>query len=303
MAKLKVKSINAYFEEFILEKECESLSEHTIRFYKECFERFLRETSGFNPSQDSVFAWIRIMKAKELSGYSINHYLRGIRAFLYWCMDKSLVDRFKVPLQRCQENQLKVLSDEELKKLLIKPDKNASFTKYRTYVVICFILGTGARARSIQNLKISDIDLKNKEAYFRFLKNKTTAIIPLSDVLTSVIKNYIQTWDLESEYLFPDYHGNQLTTNALSHSLRKYCIAKGVKPYGPHAFRHSFARNWIKNGGSCFILQKILTHSDLAMTKRYVRLFGDDLKNNYSLYSPLDTLGNNLKSKLIKKKE
>ena len=81
-----------------------------------------------------------------------------------------------------------------------------------------------------------------------------------------------------------------LTPLALSHSFAKYCKARGCTHTNIHGLRHSFALNWIRNGGNEFKPQKILGHSTLEMTRRYVALATSDLKKDYEMFSTLDKL-------------
>lgn len=304
MSNIMRKKINfdTLFDEFILEKKCSQKSPATIKFYKECYERFKRECDLSKLNQQTIYKWIEFLQDIGVTTPSINHYLRGIRAFFYYCMDKSFIDKFQISLLSCQEEKLKMVSDEDLSRLLVKPSGNSKFREYRTYTIICFIMATGARALTICNIKKEDIDWINKEITFRHLKNKSLAIIPLSKSLDSILKLYINTWEIKSEFLFPDYHGNQLSTNGLALGIRTYCKKRNCKSYGPHAFRHTFAMHWIKNNGSAFTLQKMLTHSDLTMTRKYVRLFGNDLKENFDSYSPLDSYIKTNRSGVIKRK-
>ena len=134
-------------------------------------------------------------------------------------------------------------------------------------------------------------DFDNHEILYRHLKNRSVAVIPLSKSLEKVLRDYLFDWkrDKEDGWLFCDGSENQSTVSALHQALDNYCSRRGIKSRGLHALRHSFARGYILNGGNAFKLQKLLTHSTLDMTKRYVRLFGEDLKKDYEQFSLLDT--------------
>lgn len=72
--------------------------------------------------------------------------------------------------------------------------------------------------------------------------------------------------------------------------MKDYNISRGVGRTSVHAFRHTFAKYWIRNGGDVFRLQKLLGHSTLEMTRKYVNLFNIDLSEGYDEVNPLDRL-------------
>jgi site-specific recombinase XerD len=55
-----------------------------------------------------------------------------------------------------------------------------------------------------------------------------------------------------------------------------------------HTFRHTFAKNYLLNGGDIFSLQKILGHADLETTKLYLNLNDGEMKMQHAKFNPLD---------------
>ena len=273
-----------------------SVNQNTVCNYGVTYSIFLKDTGISEDSpvtiftEDLILNWISSMKEKDLRLSSINHYITDMRVFLYWCMKQTYIKRFNISLIKGQEAVPKYYTDEEIDILVQKPSKSELFTQYRTWVAICFVLATGARASTLINIKISDIDFANNEITYRHLKNRQSAIIPLSKSLSKVLHDYLNDWNREKEdgWLFCDSSEHKSTVSALYQALDNYCNRRGIKSKGMHALRHSFARGYVINGGNAFKLQKILTHSTLDMTKRYVRLFSEDLKVNYEQFSILD---------------
>ena len=290
------------FDDFLMEKEARNLSTSTIVSYKESFNKF---TSFFDFNEDTTteeitkqlfFKWINTMKHENLSYSSINHYLRDTRAFCYWCMEetrKYIEPAFKIELVKGQEEAPKTFTDEEVETLLVKPHPRASFPEWRTWAIIHWVLGTGARAGTVCNVKIKDIDFKRKEITYAHTKNKKAQVIPLSSSTETAIKEFIRVWRKEADkesYLFCNIGEEQLTTNALRQAFTKYCKDRGVEKSSIHGLRHTFAKLWIKNNGNTFVLQQILGHSTLDMSRKYVKLYREDLKEDFELFNPLDNL-------------
>ena len=58
-----------------------------------------------------------------------------------------------------------------------------------------------------------------------------------------------------------------------------------------HGLRNNFSRRFLLNGGSIFVLSKILGHSSVSVTeKAYLDLQDEDLRKKYMSYSPLETM-------------
>lgn len=286
-------------EEFITEKKADGRSYKTIESYNNSFAKYLqyfgKEVTMASLTRSSLYQYkAHLIKVEELAIASINHYLRDLRTFVNWCDERHyLVETFKVEMVKGQQEVIEVYSEEELQLLLEKPRDTESFVDWRSWAIVNWILATGNRVSTIVNIKIGDIHFGREEIIIREQKNKKTSVIPLSKKLSSVLKTYIKKCLTEmgdDDYLFCNQYGEYLTARALETSIRRYNKKRGVDKTSSHALRHTFAKNWVTNGGDVFRLQKLLGHSTLEMTRHYVNLFNADLKKDYEDFSPLDNL-------------
>ena len=298
---VKETTLDNAFKEFILEKETKGLTSVSLNSYNSCYRVFMRfngyseNTSTYEVTSNSVNLWVKDMQQRNAKAATINSYISYIRSFLYWCMndERRYIKPFKVQTVQAQEEKLKLYSEDELIRLIEKPDKNANFAEWRTWAIVNWALATGNRAATICAVKLKDIDFKNKEIFLAHTKNKKAQTIPLSPALELALREYIKMWRRfvdEEAWLFPNVGEEQLTYSALIQKYKRYCAERGVHRHNMHGLRHNFAKGWILNGGNAFALQNVLGHSNINMTKRYVKLFTEDIKEDYSSYSALDTI-------------
>ena len=290
------------FKEFLEEKSAHNRAEHTLKNYEQTYNYFCdtiefnKDTLAKDVKKQDVYKWTSILRDNAVKVSSINHYLRDMRCFLYWCMNeerKYIEPSYKIELITGQEEELKYFDDDEVEKLLEKPINPRDFIEWRTWAIVNWVLATGSRANSICNIKIKDVDFAQGIIHLRQTKNNKYQSVPLSSALSTAMKEYIRKCRKNVEpdaWLFPNYGEEQLTTNAIRLSFSRYCNARKVSKTSIHGLRHTFARLFIKNGGRMADLQVILGHSTLDMTKRYIALFAEDIKKDYDNFSPLDSI-------------
>lgn len=297
--------ISELHEEFLKEKELHGASDATIKTYRGSFKKiqlYIGKDATIN-QLDNIFltSFIKYLRSSDLSVPTINHYLRELRTFAYWCMDNGYIyPHYKISLVKGQETIKDTYTIEELERLLEQPKDKHNFVAWRDWTIINWVLGTGNRVNTIINVRLCDLDLRNGYIYIYQQKNKRPNEIPMDSHLLSIVKDYVRKWRSQAsptDYLFCNIYGEQLTNNSLKLTIRKYNKSRNVDKTSMHAFRHTFAKMWVMNGGDIFKLQKVLGHSTLDMTRHYVNLYGADLKIGYDEISPLNSIVKNKSSR------
>ena len=282
-------------------KRLRNLAPDTIDYYEDCgnyLAEFLgEETLCQTITEDTYYNYIEYLHQNKphLKSATERSYLTGIRAILYYGMKKGYIQQFAVQLPKMDEVVKETYTDAEVALLLKKPDiKKCSFAEYRNWVLINYMLGTGNRVGTIVAIKLEDVDLANGTIVLKKLKGRKQYVIPISRSLTQILQEYLAVRKGEpGDYLFCTAYGQQTTVDVIESQIARYNRKRGVEKTSLHMFRHTFAKQWILNGGDIFRLQKILGHSSLEMVRKYVNMFGDDLQRDFDRFNPLDNyLGN-----------
>lgn len=286
--------LDTLFEQFIAEKTTMGTSEPTIRAYKITYGVFRKYTQSEEMSKEIVIGFIGYLKNHYSSLSSVNHHIRNIRAFVYYAFDNGLnSERFKITTVKGQEEVKTTYTNEELVLLLAKPTDDCDFAEYRNWIIVQMLIGTGIRASTLLNIQLKDISLSSRQLILAHTKNKKAQIIPLSSTLCKNLNTYISLYrdaNNHTSYLFPNVYDEQMNYNALRLAISRYNRKRGVDNTSIHSFRHTFAKQWILNHGDSIVLQKMLGHSSMEMTRRYVNLFSTDLNKDFDDYCPLESL-------------
>ena len=295
-------------QNFLDDKKYSGTAEATLNGYRYDITRFLDFLTAEQLSADEAGfkRYVVHLTDSGMSASSINHYIRSVKVFLYWCMEQGEIAPFKIKMVKAQDTIKDVYTQEELCALIQPPKGSDSFVVWRSWAITNFILGTAARESTVCQMQMQDISFDDRTIMFRHLKNKHVQILPMSEALASCLKKYISLWRRDAdgnESLFPSFYNEPLTTNALKHSQARYNRSHGVQKTSVHLLRHSFVKNWCMSGGNLFKLQKILGHSTLAMTQHYANLYSNDLREGYENHAALDNLQKKRHNSITKTKK
>lgn len=276
-------SIQECYDEFMLNCETKNLASQTIKYYQECYKLFVNVVDVdssigtiSNKTIKQFIVWLQ--KNTECNANSINARLRGIRTFLNYCYEMEYINKVKVPMLKVDKEQKEPYTKEEIAKLLTL-NRNPRFTEYRNYCIVATFISTGIRLNTLINLKVDDLDFETNTIKLTTTKSRKVQYLPMPTKLAQILSKYIKKVK-PNVYVFESRAGVQLTDNATKNAIGKYNKSRGVEKTSIHLFRHTFAKNYLLNGGDVFKLQKMLGHSTLDITKNYVNLYCTDLRED-----------------------
>jgi len=156
------------------------------------------------------------------------------------------------------------LTQEEIQRII------DAATRLRDRCLIRTLSQTGARRFEVAEIRVEDINFKQKLLYIPKGKGKRARVIPITQELTEEMKLLARG---REGFLFLSQKGGKFSLRQINQIVAKAGHRSGVKNPNPkyknitcHLFRHSFSRLWKERGGSIESLSKILGHSSVKST-------------------------------------
>lgn len=162
----KGKTVQEGFKEFTTHCKIKNLSEKTLVYYQNYFEKFnsflsmphMNIKHMQEVTKDIVNDYILYLSELDtINDITVNTSLRAVRAFVYYWQSLGYCPNYKIMLIKADKQIKETYSIHELKRLLEKPDMKGDFSEYRNWVVINFLLATGVRVGELVSIRIGDI--------------------------------------------------------------------------------------------------------------------------------------------------
>ena len=140
------RSFAEVFEEFVISKTAQGVSDATLanyHYHMKNIAKYLDTEEDFDAiTKKDIEKMATAMRKKGIKHNSIATYMRMLKTFYNWCKEENL-SSVEVPTYREKETVKETYTDEELKRLLKRPDKGCSFVEFRNWVIINFLLNSG----------------------------------------------------------------------------------------------------------------------------------------------------------------
>lgn len=157
----------------------------------------------------------------------------------------------------------------------------------RNRLALRLAYGCGLRVSEVIHLRVADIDSARNTLWVRHGKGNRDRGVPLPATLLDELRGYWRD-HRPADWLFPGPSARPLNVSTLQRAFQKARHAAGIRPAATiHTLRHCYATHLLEAGTDLPTLQRLLGHSHLSTTLRYLHLRADRLAH---IRSPLELL-------------
>jgi len=306
-----------------LAKRAEGKSPKTIKGYNELllsFYRYLKEhafdTTISHFTIDTVREYIIYLqtrpkfqghpftpaRGKGLSIESIRDHVRTTKAFSTWLYTEGYTRDNRLAnlkLPKPEKLIIEPLTEEEINAVLDAINRKTQVGR-RNYAIVFLLIDTGLRVGEVAGAELSNF--KAVEGCLKVMgKGKKERIVPIGMVALTEVSEYItyvrpKIAKPDCIRLFVSEDGGPISENTLKLFFSRLSKKSGISRLHAHLCRHTFAINYLLNGGDIYSLKEILGHSSLEMVNRYLHFTKAQITARHREFSPMDRIMGNLKN-------
>ncbi|MCA9086691.1 MAG: site-specific integrase [Planctomycetaceae bacterium] len=275
--------MTALRQALIRELQLRRRSPNTIESYVTAV-RQLADYYSRSPDQiklEEVRDWIHhLLVGRKLAGTSVNLKIQALRFFFRHVLHRKDFD-LQLPTRRSRKLP-HAISRSDVKKII----EAASLPRHK--VMLMTVYAAGLRVQELVDLTVHDIDAERNLLRVCGKGNKERYTI-LSEALVEHLREHWRRERPPTQWLFPGKDTSRpISTNAVQQAWMSAKETAGVaRGKGIHTLRHSFATHLLEAGTDLVTIQRLLGHSCISTTTRYLHITESRVGK---LQSPFDLL-------------
>jgi integrase/recombinase XerD len=281
-----------YIHDFIAYmQEVKRASKNTLQAYQNDLKRlqaFYEKqniSSVTKISETNLNSYILTLEKEGLSPSSVSRNIAAVKAFLLYLIKHQII--LEDPSERIRPPKIlkklpQVIEISLVDRLLKQPDINTK-KGIRDRAILELLYATGVKVSEMAAIRVSDINMAGR---YITCKERRERNIPFGKSAKAALQDYLnirsQNYDKNnSDYLFLNSTGEQLSRQGLWKILKAYAKEAGLSEVNPNTIRHCFAAHMIDNGADLGSVQEFLGHSDITTTQLYMT---PSYKNSREVY-------------------
>lgn len=289
---------------FLITLKSEEYSQRTLDVYAyqvASLADFLEDPEIEEVSTMQIREWLvflrddyRSARGRRLSAKSVYNYWTAMRSFFGWAQRDGLLagspaDAVRPP--SFESPPPDPYTQDEVRRVA-EAAMRVGWQAYRNRnrAMVVMLVDTGLRSSELLGLKLRDVDFSRQRVWVVGKGNKGRHV-PFGNATRRWLFRYLSQRGQSPGPLFLTHRKGQMSQQGLDDLLGRLGEHAGVPLCNAHRFRHTFALNFLRNGGNMLALKQILGHTTFEMVERYVQLAEADIEHVHRNASPGDKLG------------
>lgn len=272
-------------KEFEFNCQCRKLSDKTIRNYGKLIGYlldYLKEQHKVLCLEDVrpmyIKAYLMMLQERGAKPQYINDQLKAFKVLFRYLYEEGYTDSIlteRIENVKQPKTIIKTFTEQEVKKMT-EYYSGHTFMEVRNRLMLMTFFDTGIRVSELIDLKLSQV----KDEYILIHgKGDKERVVPKSPLLNKWMFKYLSTrenffaYRRVPENVFLSRNGRPMTTEAIHRVIKIAGKAVGVSRdirVSPHTCRHTFAQMQLKNGLDLYSLSRLMGHSSISITQRYL---------------------------------
>ena len=272
-------------KEFEFNCQCRKLSDKTIRNYGKLIGYlldYLKEQHKVLCLADVrpmyIKAYLMMLQERGAKPQYINDQLKAFKVLFRYLYEEGYTDSIlteRIKNVKQPKTIIKTFTEQEVKKMT-EYYSGHTFMEVRNRLMLMTFFDTGIRVSEFIDLKLSQV----KDEYILIHgKGDKERVVPKSPLLNKWMFKYLSTrenffaYRRVPENVFLSRNGRPMTTEAIHRVIKIAGKAVGVSRdirVSPHTCRHTFAQMQLKNGLDLYSLSRLMGHSSISITQRYL---------------------------------
>lgn len=272
-------------KEFEFNCQCRKLSDKTIRNYGKLIGYlldYLKEQHKVLCLEDVrpmyIKAYLMMLQERGAKPQYINDQLKAFKVLFRYLYEEGYTDSIlteRIKNVKQPKTIIKTFTEQEVKKMT-EYYSGHTFMEVRNRLMLMTFFDTGIRVSELIDLKLSQV----KDEYILIHgKGDKERVVPKSPLLNKWMFKYLSTrenffaYRRVPENVFLSRNGRPMTTEAIHRVIKIAGKAVGVSRdirVSPHTCRHTFAQMQLKNGLDLYSLTRLMGHSSISITQRYL---------------------------------
>jgi len=256
----------------IQEMSDRDLSPRTIDTYVHWVSALARHynacPSTLTDEQINRYLLEELIRKKDAAWSSVNQALCAIR-FLRADVLHLDVSALRIPPRKREQRLPEVLTLDEVRRIL------DAHPKLRYRAMLTTIYGCGLRVSECAALRVSDIDGEQMRVRVEQGKGKKDRYTVLPHATRELLREYYRQHRPDCRgWLFPGQkYRCHITAECITRAYKEAKEIAGIHKHGGvHTLRHCFATHHLQLGTDLVTLQRMLGHTNLKTTTRYLHV-------------------------------